>query len=131
MNFGNWDSSSHTAVEQIKRITSAQKISSSKIQLLENSNAIISGSGTEPYIVTLNSCTCSDFQLRHLPCKHIYCLALKLGYLTDLPTLNSDLSANFNQRVPDEISRYYAEYLSGSISGEKFVKIAEALKKGK
>lgn len=37
------------------------------------------------YDVTLNSCTCHDFEARQLPCKHIYKLASELGYLEDLP----------------------------------------------
>lgn len=72
MNFGTWEPSTHTTLDQIKRIVSGQKISSSKIQLTGDSSAIISGSGSEPYNVTLDSCTCFDFVSRKLPCKHIY-----------------------------------------------------------
>lgn len=32
------------------------------------------------YTVSLDRCTCPDFQERGLPCKHIYALAAFLGY---------------------------------------------------
>ncbi len=31
------------------------------------------------YQTSLYECTCTDFEERKLPCKHIYCLALSLG----------------------------------------------------
>ena len=31
------------------------------------------------YEVSLKRCTCTDFQRRHKPCKHMYCLAVELG----------------------------------------------------
>lgn len=34
------------------------------------------------YNVHLNHCDCNDFKERHLPCKHIYRLALELGIVT-------------------------------------------------
>jgi len=33
------------------------------------------------YHVTLDDCTCPDYQSRHIPCKHMYRLALQLGLL--------------------------------------------------
>ena len=43
--------------------------------------ATIKGSKNNRYTVTLNSCTCSDFQNRNVICKHMYRLALELGLL--------------------------------------------------
>ena len=37
---------------------------------------------SEIYTVTLNHCDCKDFEERHLPCKHIYRLALELGIVS-------------------------------------------------
>lgn len=40
--------------------------------------AIFEGSGKKPYETTVNSCTCRDFFVRRLPCKHIYRLRMEL-----------------------------------------------------
>lgn len=42
----------------------------------------VRGTKGDIYKVTMNSCTCHDFIYRHQPCKHMYRLALSLGYLT-------------------------------------------------
>lgn len=47
----------------------------------EKSSAIVSGSSGNEYITTFSSCTCEDFQKRHLPCKHMYKLAMYTGKL--------------------------------------------------
>lgn len=49
-------------------------------------SANVRGSSGNLYHVALDSCTCPDFQRRHIPCKHMYALALTLG----LPVLKSD-----------------------------------------
>ena len=50
----------------------------------------------EEYETTLNSCTCSDFQKRQLPCKHIYKLAMILGEINSTAKNNSISSINDN-----------------------------------
>ena len=82
MSFGNWPESLHMEDNQINRrmrsfndpmrVTSLNK--KTKTAIIENSK------GDTWYTVTLSSCTCPDFQKRHLPCKHIYKLASVLGY---------------------------------------------------
>lgn len=130
ISFASWETSVHNNVDQIKRIASAKSLSASKIVLDQlNSCASIVGSSDEPYTVTLDSCNCFDFASRQLPCKHIYRLALELGYLDGLPTLNKKLSKTFDTYA--EISRFYDAYQSGIISIEKFVKIATAIQSGK
>lgn len=130
MSFNNWDSSVHNDIDQIKRIISAKKISTSDVNIdYNNESALISGSSDCPYSVTLESCSCYDFESRNLPCKHIYRLAIDLGYLSDLPTLDKKLSKNFD--IQSETSRFYDYYKSGIISAEKFIKIADSIKKGK
>lgn len=44
-------------------------------------STLVQGSAAEPYTVTLDSCTCKDFENNKQPCKHMYLLALELGLL--------------------------------------------------
>jgi transcriptional antiterminator Rof (Rho-off) len=59
--------------EQIKRKKSAmdKKCTPSEINF-ENRTAVFAGSGKKPYDTTIESCTCRDYFIRKLPCKHIY-----------------------------------------------------------
>lgn len=53
------------------------------ISIDHNKNsAIFKGTFEPQYEVTLDSCTCMDFQRRHRPCKHMYRLAHELGCCT-------------------------------------------------
>lgn len=65
--------------EQVKR---AEKAKGAKMKPLsidyENKTALFAGSGKEPYKTDIGSCTCRDFILRKLPCKHIYRLRMEL-----------------------------------------------------
>ena len=56
--------------------------------------ARIKGKEPQPYEVTLDSCTCKDFERTRHPCKHMYRLALELGLLLSIQTdtINSALS---------------------------------------
>lgn len=68
--------------EQVKRI---EKAKGSKMVPLsidrEGQSATFAGSGKKPYETTLNSCTCRDYFVRRLPCKHMYRLSIELGLL--------------------------------------------------
>lgn len=59
-----------------------EKAMSKKYQPLSidyiNKTAVFAGSGKKPYETTLDSCTCRDFFLRKLPCKHIYRLRFEI-----------------------------------------------------
>ncbi|SHG89602.1 SWIM zinc finger family protein [Tepidibacter thalassicus] len=127
MNFGNWDNSIHENHDQIKRIATMQKIKPQNVSVnsKEKTAKIIGSSGI--YNVTLNSCTCYDFETRQLPCKHIYRLAFELGFLDDLPKINRKASKAFKDNIQNEIERYKEYYLNGAISIEKFNKIVNAL----
>lgn len=130
MNFGQWDSSIHDDPEQIKRMISAQKISASTVVFNPDSEScLITGSSETPYSVTLSSCTCGDFILRHLPCKHIYRLASESGFPPDFPVFNKSAAAAFD--VEAEVKRYFSAYKDGALSAEKFSKISDALRKGR
>ena len=65
--------------EQKKRMESAKKAATTPASIdFENKTAEFKGSGKTPYTTSLESCTCRDFFVRKLPCKHIYRLALEL-----------------------------------------------------
>ena len=63
--------------EQVKRQKSAAKC---KIIEINNDEqiAIFEGSGKTPYTTSISKCSCRDYALRRLPCKHIYSLRQKL-----------------------------------------------------
>lgn len=65
--------------DQLKRQKSAMdaKCTPSEIDY-DNKTAIFKGSGKSPYITTLTNCTCRDYFVRRLPCKHIYRLRYEL-----------------------------------------------------
>ena len=131
MTFGDWNESIHNDYEQIKRISYLKKIKPENIVVDSVAQtAKVNGTGGT-YDVTLNDCTCYDFSERQLPCKHMYRLAFELGYLNDLPQLDRKAAKEFKNNIPDEIERYKTMYLNGSITIEKFVKIANALNSGK
>lgn len=74
----------HTQPDQQKRQLSATKIPITSLDK-ENHSAIIN-----KYKVTLDSCTCRDYLIRELPCKHIYRLAYELGYIKPPAKINED-----------------------------------------
>jgi predicted nucleic acid-binding Zn finger protein len=58
------------------------------------------------YLVTLDGCTCADFNERRLPCKHIYAVALKEGISLPLsmrPPGGVDWSSCLSSRANTEI----------------------------
>lgn len=69
--------------EQIKRQKSAmdKKCTPTSVDY-ENGVGIFSGSGKTPYTATVDTCTCRDFSIRKLPCKHIYRLRYELSKKT-------------------------------------------------
>lgn len=52
------------------------------------------GSSGKNYTVTLDSCTCIDFQTRHIPCKHMLKLALEVGLLVSIDTSRQQNAIN-------------------------------------
>ena len=82
--FSIWKAEIHQLPDQLKRITSAKsaKVTPASIDQ-ETMTGTFPGSGANPYLTTLDSCTCGDFRHRKLPCKHIYRLAIELGMLDE------------------------------------------------
>lgn len=124
-NFGNWNPSIHFEFEQLKRIIAAQEIKKSAIKFSNNQSQchILGSKGT--YLVTLEKCECSDFSLRGLPCKHIYCFAINKGLITELPEYTPEKARLFDINV--ELQRYTNLFLQGSIKAETFKKLMTAL----
>lgn len=78
----------HSTEDQIKRQKSAAKVCVESLDI-ENKIAVING-----YDVTLCSCTCRDYSVRRLPCKHMYRLAIELGIFEEQPTIKSKTKKN-------------------------------------
>ncbi len=96
--FGNWSDGDHEGSDQQARLSSAAQAKTTPSQIdTENETATFEGSGKKPYTTTLNTCTCGDFLHRHLPCKHIYRLAMELGYI--------DCSFKYGRNKNDIVNR--------------------------
>ncbi len=82
MIFENCDDVLHSDVEQRKRFESALKRNVT-IELLDLDARVAKfiGSTGEIYNTTLSSCTCMDYTLRKLPCKHMYRLAVECNLI--------------------------------------------------
>lgn len=66
-----------SAPDQVKRQKSAEKCKPISIDY-ENKTGVFAGSGKSPYETTEDTCTCRDYFVRRLPCKHIYRLRMEL-----------------------------------------------------
>ena len=73
--WGGWDREIHKADRQIERQHRAYGIFLSNDHETKQDATFISG-----YHTTLERCGCRDFEVRNLPCKHIYCAALTAGH---------------------------------------------------
>lgn len=79
-----WKKDLHEATDQKKRLASAKSTKTTPDEInREEQTGIFPGSGKIPYVTSLVSCTCGDFTRRHLPCKHIYRLAIELDLLNE------------------------------------------------
>lgn len=100
--FENWDDDIHLQPDQIKRAASAKKKDTTPASVdTETRSAVFPGSGKNPYVTTMHDCTCGDFFRRHLPCKHMYRLAMELGEMQGSFTsgLNKNLSLSLQEAV--------------------------------
>jgi transcriptional antiterminator Rof (Rho-off) len=65
--------------EQIKRMEKARGAKMAPLSIdYASKTAIFPGSGKTPYETTVDTCTCRDYVVRRLPCKHIYRLRMEL-----------------------------------------------------
>ena len=97
----------HEMPDQVKRLASSKEAALTPLSIdRENFSSAIPGKhGT--YHVTLDSCECSDFKRRQLPCKHIYRLAIELGLIEENVLSYSHGGYDWKQAV--EIIEKYSE----------------------
>lgn len=66
--------------DQIKRMEKAKGAKMAPLSIdYETKTALFAGSGKKPYETTVDSCTCRDYFVRKLPCKHMYRLRMELA----------------------------------------------------
>ena len=66
--------------EQMKRQKSSMDKKCTPMEINhEAKTAVFSGSGKKPYETTIEVCTCRDYFVRRLPCKHIYRLRYEIS----------------------------------------------------
>lgn len=99
MTFGEWNESLHHEPDQQKRIITAKKSATTPTQIDKDAQtALFAGSGKSPYETTLNTCTCRDYFVRRMPCKHIYRLAIELGILNEEAATGENKNADFEMK---------------------------------
>lgn len=83
--FGHWNPKVHSGQAQLERFEKAAHASHMAVLSYnaETGLAEIRGSGSDNYMTSLDECTCPDFDKRGRPCKHIYFLAIQMGYTSD------------------------------------------------
>ena len=78
--FGEWHENVHRGAAQSDRFERAANQPMSLLDYRENGVASIVGSSGTTYTTTLDYCSCEDFAKRGKPCKHIYFLAIQMGF---------------------------------------------------
>lgn len=94
--------------DQIKRQKSALKCKIIEIDK-EIKTAIFKGSGKEPYKTSLDACTCRDFSVRNLPCKHMYRLRMEIE----------------DPNISDEVEKFEEEHFDKDYAKDIFKKLSE------
>lgn len=103
--------------DQIKRQKSSMssKCTPSEIDF-ENKTAVFKGSGKSPYSTTLTTCTCRDYFVRKLPCKHIYRLryelnsrglAIEFAFSPEIETAKIDTQKNIQMNKTEALDIIY------------------------
>lgn len=111
--WNDWDDSIHKDEAQIARQGRAMNYPFTFKVNKKQKNARFSSTTDLPYYdTTLSSCTCYDFQERHLPCKHIYRLAVELGIIEiirrpsfDKEKLQEIKNSEDIDSTPDQVKR--------------------------
>lgn len=100
-----WVANVHITTDQQKRIENG-KAASCTPSVLDKNNCCATFHGRHGnYNTQLNSCTCTDFTRRSLPCKHMYRLAFELGLLSGTVSAFSKGGYTWKQAV-DIIEKY-------------------------
>lgn len=97
----------HESPDQVKRLSSSKEAALTPISIDKDSCCASIPGKHGTYHVTLDSCECSDFRRRQLPCKHIYRLAIELGFIDEDVLSYSHGGYGWKQAV--EILEEYSE----------------------
>lgn len=94
--------------EQVKRKENAKGAKMAPISIdYESQTAVFLGSGKKPYETSVDSCTCRDYFVRRLPCKHIYRLLeeLRLHYMEQVDSSGNEGDASEEVHSAVEVSK--------------------------
>nr|DAL57095.1 MAG TPA_asm: Restriction endonuclease [Caudoviricetes sp.] len=109
---------SSSAIAQDDRFKNAFLDTTMTLVSVPTISAKVKGQSGEVYDVTLDSCTCNDYQFRHQPCKHMYRLAIHAGALSRVNTRSVERCLNKYYSETDRVSREL-KAMKKSISGDK------------
>lgn len=102
--WNDWDENLHESQEQINRQGWAMTYPFSFEIDRDKETGIFSSTSDLPYYkTTLSHCDCGDFQTRHLPCKHIYRLAVELGYIEMINRKSLEMDKVQDIKASDDI----------------------------
>lgn len=81
----------------------------------ENPSLECEGSGGAHYYTTLESCSCADFSInmakgKPVACKHMVCLAMRLGFLNSEGRTPHDQFLHDFQELEDRLAKYAWHY---------------------
>ena len=128
MKFGPFEIPEMELLEACKRLDRARDMKPSAVLSLDRSSqsALIHGSGGVVYSLGIDCCECVDFERRQLPCKHMYRLALDLGYdFPEAPEFNPVLASEYD--ISEDLDRLRQRWLAGQLTTAAYAKCFEAL----
>ena len=127
MFFGPFEISDSEYVDKARSLERAKEIKASNIKSidLEAKNACIEGSDGTVYSVSLEQCSCPDYQRHQSVCKHMIRLALDLGNAFDVPQFDPYKAAGYN--VQDDIALLTKRWENGELTLDALSKCIAAL----
>lgn len=128
MKFGPFDIPEEELLEACKRLERARDMKPHTVVSLDTSAqaALIQGSGGLVYSVGMRGCECVDFERRQLPCKHIYRLALDLGYeFPEAPIFDPVAASEYD--ISEDLERLHHRWISGQLTTAAYEKCFDAL----
>ena len=78
--FGTWNVAVHKGIPQMERFERGSRQDMVLLNYNDETGYGAVQSSDSFYGVSLDACSCPDFEKRSRPCKHIYFLATKMGY---------------------------------------------------
>lgn len=94
---------------QDERFMNAFTDKSMSLLSVPNVCAKVKGQSGEVYEVTLESCTCKDFQFNHKPCKHMFRLAIHMGAISYMNTDKAERALQAYIREEEKLDRDKAD----------------------